>query len=57
MALDPEPNDGEPLECTWCGGEGVDECDDPMQCMDPACTGEMCTCTACDGRGYNQRIW
>jgi hypothetical protein len=44
-------------ECTFCGGEGVDECDDPIQCLDPSCTGDMCTCLACDGRGYNQRIW
>lgn len=45
------------VECTWCGGEGIDECDDPIQCMDPACNGEMCTCTACDGRGHSQVIW
>lgn len=44
-------------ECTWCGGEGIDECDDPIQCMDPACNGEMCTCRGCDGRGHSQVIW
>ena len=44
-------------ECTFCGGEGVDECDDPIQCLDPACTGEWCTCSACDGRGHSQVVW
>lgn len=28
-------------ECTFCGGAGVDECDDPIQCGDPDCDGEM----------------
>lgn len=44
-------------ECTWCGGEGITECDDPIQCMDPDCNGEWCHCTACDGRGHSQVVW
>jgi hypothetical protein len=44
-------------ECTFCRGDGVTDCDDPIQCLDPACTGTSCTCRACDGRGYDQRIW
>lgn len=43
--------------CSWCGGEGFSECDDPLQCSDPACSGGACRCTACDGRGFDQRIW
>lgn len=43
--------------CTWCGGEGWAECDDPIQCCDPQCDGVMCPCKACDGRGYDQWVW
>lgn len=45
------------VECTFCGGDGVAECNDPIQCFDPDCTGSFCRCTACDGRGVNQVVW
>ena len=53
----PEDEDGPDRTCTWCGGDGVAECDDPIQCLDPACNGEMCTCLGCNGRGYDQVVW
>lgn len=48
---------GESLSCSWCGGDGFAECDDPIQCCDPACDGVIGPCRACDGRGYDQWIW
>lgn len=57
MSLYEEIDDG-PC-CTHCGGEGVTECDDPIQCLNPACNGEFCTCGACGGSGLakDQRVW
>lgn len=52
-----DSHDNECNECTWCGGEGLSECDDPIQCCTPGCTGDYCECKACDGRGYDQEIW
>jgi hypothetical protein len=54
-----EDDDAESFDnaCTWCGGEGYDECDDPIQCCTPGCDGEWCMCKACDGRGYDQVVW
>lgn len=49
--------DDERISCTWCGGEGVAECDDPIQCCDSDCDGEIGPCKSCDGRGYDQWIW
>ena len=43
--------------CTWCGGDGFAECDDPIQCCDPACDGQIGPCKACNGQGYDQWIW
>lgn len=43
--------------CTWCGGDGWVECDDPIQCCDPDCDGQTCRCKACDGRGFDQVVW
>lgn len=45
--------------CTWCDGGGWDECDDPIQCLDPKCDGEIHPCTACAGTGLleHQVIW
>jgi hypothetical protein len=54
---DVDDDDDDLVECTFCGGDGVTVCDDPIQCLDPACTGTSCTCRACDGRGYDQRSW
>lgn len=45
--------------CTFCGGDGWTECDDPIQCTDPRCDGQLCRCTACggSGRGKDQVVW
>ncbi len=45
--------------CSWCGGDIWTECDDPIQCCDPRCDGEMHPCTACLGTGLASRqvIW
>lgn len=37
-------------ECTWCGGEGLEECDDPGWCA----PGELVPCTACNGKGLRK---
>lgn len=52
-----EYDDSPERTCTWCGGDGFAECLDPLQCSDPSCDGEVCRCTACDGRGYDQDVW
>ena len=52
----PSDTDEHP-ECSWCGGDGWGECDDPIQCLDPRCNGELCPCSACYGRGYDQEVW
>lgn len=44
-------------DCSFCGGEGTTECVDPIQCLDPSCNGEWCTCRACNGRGHSQEVW
>lgn len=50
--------DEEP-DCTWCGGEGYDDCDDPIQCFRKHTPGGLCPCGACggSGRGKDQVIW
>lgn len=53
-----EDDDGtEHVECSICGGDGVTECNDPIQCTHPGCDGEFCYCSACSGRGYDQTVW
>lgn len=49
--------DDEYVPCSWCGGEGFSDCDDPIQCLDPACNGELCTCRGCNGLGHSQVVW
>lgn len=46
----------ERVDCTFCGGEGWSECDDPIQCTRRH-EGDFCECSACDGRGYDQTVW
>lgn len=50
-------DDGE--ACTWCGGGGVQECDDPIQCTRRHFGDEMEPCSACRGSGLakDQVIW
>lgn len=31
---EPDDNGEESGDCYWCGGEGWEECDDPIQCTD-----------------------
>lgn len=52
-----EPEDGG--SCTFCGGDGYDECDDPIQCTSRHSPDGLCPCSACGGTGLakNQVIW
>lgn len=50
-------------ECSWCGGDGWEVCDDPIQCLndhigDPFAGGEH-PCGACGGSGLakDQTVW
>jgi len=46
-------------ECSWCGGEGINDCTDGLECFDPDCDGDMCRCGSCNGSGLakDQRVW
>jgi hypothetical protein len=46
-------------DCSFCGGDGEEECADPIQCFTPRCNGEWHQCPACRGSGLarDQRIW
>jgi hypothetical protein len=50
-------------DCTWCGGEGYVECDDPIQCTRPHLDNDRwngeCECSACHGSGLakDQTSW
>jgi len=64
-----EPDDGEDeFECFHCGGEGWDECDDPLECTkahhiiknpDGSYAGQLCRCSSCGGSGLakDMTIW
>ena len=54
-AADEDEDEG----CTHCGGEGLTDCDDPIQCTSSRCDGQMCPCQACggSGRGEDQVIF
>ena len=43
IEIDDDPYDGDDSDprCTICNGEVWVECDDPIQCCDPRCDGEM----------------
>ena len=50
--IDGDPYDGDDERCSHCGGEWwAMECDDPIQCCDPACDGQWHPCDACQGTG------
>ena len=51
--IDNDPYDGDDSDprCTQCHGEIWVECDDPIQCCDPRCDGEMHPDPACGGTG------
>jgi hypothetical protein len=43
--------------CTICNGEVWVECDDPIQCCDPRCDGELHPDPACGGTGlYKHQV-
>ena len=45
-------------DCYWCGGDGYDECSDPMQCTHRHVCG-LCPCRSCGGSGLakDMTIW
>ena len=49
--------DDEP-DCSWCGGDGWEECDDPIQCTYRHDWREH-PCPACGGSGLakDQTLW
>jgi hypothetical protein len=53
--------DDEDLDCTWCGGDGLTECDDPLGCPGPHIGGwgGYCECRPCSGTGLRskQTVW
>jgi hypothetical protein len=51
---DPELDD-----CTWCGGDGDEDCNDPLQCTKAHDEFGMCSCPACggSGRAKDQTLW
>ena len=57
--IDNDPYDGDDSDprCTICNGEVWVECDDPIQCCDPRCDGEMHPDPACGGTGlYEHQV-
>jgi hypothetical protein len=46
-------------ECTRCGGDGFEECDDFIQCMRSYHIGDEHECSACGGSGLaeDQTVW
>lgn len=57
--LEPDDFDEEwagELDCTWCGGEGTQDCDDPLGCPGPHDKwGNGCPCGACRGTGLRSQ--
>jgi hypothetical protein len=51
--------DEDGLNCSWCGGDAWEECDDWIQCTYRGCDGEMHPCSACGGTGdgRKQTVW
>jgi len=50
-------DDDEDPRCTHCNGEIWVECDDPIQCCDPRCDGELHPDPACGGTGlYEHQV-
>lgn len=45
--------------CYWCGGDGWQECDDPIQCTDVHNEWGECPCASCGGSGLakDMMIW
>ena len=51
--------DWENPDCTWCQGDGDQECDDPLGCTRRHDEFGSCECSACGGSGLakDQTIW
>ena len=54
---DYEPDDGD--DCYFCGGEGFDECHDPLECCQEHTADGLCPCLSCGGTGLakDMTIW
>ena len=54
----PDDDEWDPDEddCTWCGGDGYTECDDPIQCCARHVNG-LCPCIPCNGSGQRSQQW
>jgi hypothetical protein len=46
-------------KCHWCGGEGWEECHDPIQCTSHHNRWGQCICASCGGSGLakDMTIW
>lgn len=53
-----DESDGE-RDCFLCGGEGYDDCDDPIECTSPQTRDGLCPCKSCGGSGLakDMTIW
>lgn len=53
-----DPGYEDDRRCYWCGGDGWDECDDPIQCTNEHQYG-LCRCSSCGGSGLakDMTIW
>lgn len=51
--------DDDDPDCTLCGGDGYQECHDPIQCCARHTPDGLCRCAACGGSGLakDQTIW
>ena len=49
--------EAETLDCTWCGGDGIEEqCINPLECFGPHDKlGGGCPCGACGGTGLRSK--
>jgi hypothetical protein len=45
--------------CCWCGGDGVSECNDRLQCMNRHDKWGNCRCASCGGSGLakDMTLW
>lgn len=56
---DDDFDDGYERDCHWCGGDGLVECRDPIQCTRPHNKCGECPCSSCGGSGLakDMTIW
>lgn len=47
-----DPDDPRPWACSWCGGRGEQENDDPLRY-----DGDTIPCVACNGTGQRHHQW